>query len=49
MRMPDPDGTIIGAREQIVADLGRLLPAASVIATSEEMTAYPVSTHVNKP
>jgi glycolate oxidase len=40
MRMPDPDGTILGAREQIVSDLRRLLPAPNVIASSEEMTAY---------
>lgn len=40
MRMPDPDGTILGAREQIVSDLRRLLPRASVITSNEEMTAY---------
>jgi glycolate oxidase len=40
MRMPDPDGTILGARDQIVSDLRRLLPKASVITSNEEMTAY---------
>jgi len=40
MRMPEPDGAILGASDQIVSDLRRLLPAQSVIASAEEMKAY---------
>ena len=38
--MPDPDPTILGARQQIVADLRRLLPAENVIAGEESLKPY---------
>ena len=40
MRMPDPDPTILGAKDQIVADLRRVLPPGNVIASDESLKPY---------
>jgi glycolate oxidase len=40
MQMPEPDGSVIGARNQIVADLKRMLKPGCVIASSEELRPY---------
>ncbi len=40
MQMPEPDGSVIRARNQIVADLKRMLKPGCVISSSEEIRPY---------
>src|SRR6476661_188991 len=40
VRMPEPDGAVLGRRERIVATLRTIVPGEGVIATEREMRPY---------
>lgn len=40
MKMPEPDREVIARRDQIAADLGRIVPGEGVIVTENERKAY---------
>ena len=40
MQMPQPDQTALAKREQIIAQLRRIVPGEGVIADADELRAY---------